>query len=394
MVVVYVDDILVGGSDRLVKEISSNLQRKFQMTENEVNHFLGIRVTRTEDGTITLSQDAYIDKLITTFEMSDCKTRATPAEGYILPTKDGTPGEFPDYRKIIGALQFLSIMTRPDITFAVNQAARHCNAPTKQHMTAARRIVKYLKGTKHHGLMYKPLSKNRRPDLVQGHSSFRYNKAAGQTPKTREGDAVRGYSDADWGSDSVDRRSHSGYVFLVYGGTVSWRSKKQPTVATSSCESEIIALSMSMKEALWLRMLMLELKLHPDKTPIKVYEDNQGAKALVTDPKFSDKSKHIDIQFLRIREEIRNEKISVPYCPTSEMLADMFTKPLSNVPLINNMAKMNMHFGDQNKTRKPIELPPPEFDAVSDTMARTQGTVAFAISKKLMSMYEGNDLNE
>ena len=124
-------------------------------------------------------------------------------------------------------------------------------------------------------------------------------------------DALRGFADADWATDTSNRKSQSGYVFMVYGGAVSWRSKKQPTIATSSCEAEIISLSMSMKEALWLRMLMSELKLIDPEEPTKVFEDNQGAKALVSDPKFSDRSKHIDIQFLRIREEIREKKITI-----------------------------------------------------------------------------------
>ena len=155
-------------------------------------------------------------------------------------------------------------------------------------------------------------------------------------------DALRGFADADWATDTSDRKSQSGYVSMVYGGAVSWRSKKQPTIATSSCEAEIISLSMSMKEALWLRMLMSELKLIDPEEPTKVFEDNQGAKALVSDPKFSDRSKHIDIQFLRIREEIREKKIIVPYCATKDMLADMFTKPLGPQLLYRNIQNMRM----------------------------------------------------
>jgi hypothetical protein len=361
IVIVYVDDILIGGTDEQVTEVSKNLRRQFNMTENDVGHFLGIRVERNKDGTILLTQDAYVDKLLTTFDMQECATRNTPA-GEIL--KAGTPQpegeeqeEIPEYRRLLGALQYLSITTRPDITFAVNQAARFCQRPTRDHLTAAKRILRYLKATKHFGLKYEPVrKKDGAASTIAGHSSFRFNergaKCVQQTNEAMKQDALRGFADADWATDTSDRKSQSGYVFMVYGGAVSWRSKKQPTIATSSCEAEIISLSMSMKEALWLRMLMTELKLINPDEPTKVFEDNQGAKALVSDPKFSDRSKHIDIQFLRIREEIRNKKLVIPYCSTKDMLADMFTKPLGPQLLYRNIENMRMSMKDYDPTQK------------------------------------------
>jgi hypothetical protein len=109
----HVDDILIGGTDKQVTEVSKNLRRQFNMTENDVGHFLGIRVERNKDGTILLTQDAYVDKLLATFDMQECATRNTPA-GEIL--KAGTPQpegeeqeEIPEYRRLLGALQYISV---------------------------------------------------------------------------------------------------------------------------------------------------------------------------------------------------------------------------------------------------------------------------------------------
>jgi hypothetical protein len=138
-----------------------------------------------------------------------------------------------------------------------------------------------------------------------------------------------GYSDADWAGDIDTRRSTSGYVFLLNGGCISWRSKKQRTVALSSTEAEYMALSEATQEAVWLKAFMRELGEDAGDGALTVYEDNQGAIALAKNPEFHKRTKHIDIRYHFVREKVEDGQVMLQYCPTQDMLADLMTKPIS-----------------------------------------------------------------
>ena len=135
------------------------------------------------------------------------------------------------YQSAVGSLQYLSTMTRPDISFAVSNVAKFCSKPSKEHWVAVKRIMRYLKGTLNYGLLYK---KNKLNTCV-------------------------GYSDADWAGDVNDRKSTSGYIFQVGGTAVSWKSQKQSCTALSTAEAEYVALSQAAQEAIWLRQLNSDL---------------------------------------------------------------------------------------------------------------------------------------
>ena len=137
--------------------------------------------------------------------------------------------------------------TRPDLAFAVSKVSQFAANPTQTHLLAAKRILRYIKGT----IDYK---------IHFGSES------------TDNSITLKGYSDADWGSDPDSRKSTSGYVFIVNAGAVSWSSKQQPTVALSTAEAEYMALAHAMKEAIWLRTLLAELNFKQDTTVI--FEDN------------------------------------------------------------------------------------------------------------------------
>jgi hypothetical protein len=316
MVVVYVDDILAGGLPRVVTDISNALTSTYKMTKSPVEHFLGMRVSRNREGTITLTQDAYARRLAERFGLKDAKERNTPGTDRLL--KSDCPDNFEErqkmekvpYREAVGGLMYLAVVSRPDIQYAVNQASRFLENPGQAHWAAVKTIIRYVNSTANEGLQFEANAKRKEAPVVQG------------------------WSDSDWAGDQEDRRSTSGYVFKVFGGTVSWKSKKQETVALSSCEAEIMALTMSMKEALWLRSILLELQLVEcdDKgtpLPMTIFEDNQGAKALADDAKFSDRTKHIDLRYMRVREEVKRKYITIEYCSTKKMIADIFTKPLN-----------------------------------------------------------------
>jgi len=204
------------------------------------------------------------------------------------------------YLSLVGSLLFAT-QTRPDIQFAVNLVAQFGGNPGIAHLEAAKRILRYLKGT---------------IDL---------NLVLGRRMK-REFDLV-GWTDSNWAQDPDDHRSTSGFAFDVGGGVISWSSKKQPTVATSSVEAEYIASANATKEAVWLRTLLRELDLPQKKTTI-IHADNQGSIALAHNPVSHSRAKHIDIRHHFIRERVERGEVSLDYVSTKEMIADIFTKAL------------------------------------------------------------------
>ncbi|XP_046856233.1 secreted RxLR effector protein 161-like [Xenia sp. Carnegie-2017] len=193
------------------------------------------------------------------------------------------------YQSMVGSLIYAAIATRPDITQAVTTLAKFNTAPNEAHLTAVKRIFRYLKGTCKLSLQYQKISID-----------------------------LEGYSDADWASDTDDRRSTSGNVFIISGGAISWASKKQPTVALSTSESEYIALCYATQELVWLRQLMKDLQIDCT-AATTIHEDNLGTIAISKNPVLHKRTKHIDIKHHFVREK---------YCPTKEMKADIFTKPL------------------------------------------------------------------
>ncbi|KIJ15237.1 hypothetical protein PAXINDRAFT_52820, partial [Paxillus involutus ATCC 200175] len=142
---------------------------------------------------------------------------------------------------------------------------------------------------------------------------------------------LTGYSDASWARDIDDRRSTSGYVFQLGIATISWNSKKQPTVAASSTEAEYMAISHAAKQGLWLRQLMRELGIFANDGPTELFVDNTGAIALTKEARFHARTKHIDVHYHFVRERVEDRSFAILHVPTGEMIADGLTKPLPRV---------------------------------------------------------------
>lgn len=207
-----------------------------------------------------------------------------------------------EYQSMVSVLMYLMLGTRPDIAFAVSCVSRYASNPDQQHVSAVKTIFRYLQGSRR--------------------LCFRY---------TGDLKPLSGFTDADWGGDLDTRRSTGGYVFDVGSGAISWSSKRQQTVALSSCESEYMAQTQATKEAVWLQRLFTELK--NQNTPVApdtviIASDNQGAIALSKNPGNHGRSKHIDIQQHFVREMTEARKIELVFVPTGEMVADGLTKPL------------------------------------------------------------------
>ena len=221
------------------------------------------------------------------------------------PASDADHAAYDEFAQGFGYLECLggilyATHTRPDIQYATNVCAQFGANPGRSHLIALKRILRYLKGTVQHGLVLG--GKNDRVDLV-------------------------GWTDSDWAQDADDRRSIAGFVFDVAGGTVSWSSKKQPTVALSTVEAEYMASANATKEAVWLRSLLTDLG-SPPSTATVIHADNQGCIALSKNPVAHSRAKHIDIRHHFVREQVSNGEVSFQYCPTTQMIADILTKVL------------------------------------------------------------------
>ncbi|XP_062558272.1 uncharacterized protein LOC134223148 [Armigeres subalbatus] len=204
------------------------------------------------------------------------------------------------YRELVGGLQFLAQCTRPDIAYSVNAVSSLCSNPGETHWTAAKRILRYLQGTKSKGLVF----------------------------RKKDNASFEGFSDADWGNDQDSRRSVTGYLFQFGDGSVSWSSRKQPTVALSTMEAEYMALSAASQEALWWRGFRSELLGR--KEPITIHCDNRSAICLAEkEIGYSPRSKHIDVRHHFVREQLENRTIEVKYIMSGDQKADALTKPVA-----------------------------------------------------------------
>lgn len=303
IVVIYVDDILIASqSEELIVQTKMELEKEFILKDfGPVKYCLGLEINQTQD-MVSISQTGYIKTLLRRFGMEKCNPVSTPAEvGNTLITKESSDkilSTTRGYRELIGALLYLAVATRVDIAHTVARLAQFTNAPEKQHWIAAKRLLRYLQATSNLGLVFR-----------------------------KNGKSVIGYSDADWGNCPIDRKSYSGYVFLMGGSAVSWKSQKQRTTALSSTEAEYISLSEATKEAIYLRRLLLELGFE-NAAKISMHVDNRGAECLANDPVYHSRTKHIDIRYHFIRDVVSRGEINIEHVSTHDMVADILTKAL------------------------------------------------------------------
>jgi len=300
IIAVYVDDLIIASSnDQALNKLKIDLQKCFNMKDlGNLNYCLGTNFCQ-KDGIITLNQKKYIQDLLTKFNMQDCKTVSTPMEvGTKLEKRTSEEQENLPYQNLIGSLMYLSVASRPDISFAVSYLSQFNNCYSNQHWIAAKRVLRYLKGTMDMNLIYK-----------------------------KTGNQIIGFADADWASCTVDRRSYTGYCFMFAGGIIIWESKKQRTVALSTAKAEYMSLTEASKEAIHSKNLANDMGILHEK--ILIYNDNQAAQRLVVNP--SSKSKHISIKEHFIRDVAQRGDIEICYMRSEEMLADILTKPLPKI---------------------------------------------------------------
>ena len=307
LVAIYVDDILIAGADKAdIQRLKDKLNQKFEMTDlGACTYYLGMTVSRDRANRILrLGQTGYTEKFLADHNMLSSAPAPTPitSDKFHAAEDDfmATDTSRLNYQSAVGSLMYAMLGTRPDIAFAVSVVSRYASNPDEAHWKAVKRIFRYLSGTKDWHLVFrgalKPLS---------------------------------GYTDADWVGDQDTRRSTSGYVFDVGSAAISWSSKRQPTVALSSCEAEYIGQTQATKEAVWLRGLLDQLNPSAKCTQaVIIYCDNQGAIALAKNPQFHARTKHIDIQHHYVREQVTAGTVALEYVPTDQQVADGLTKAL------------------------------------------------------------------
>ena len=301
LVATYVDDILLFSTNlEWMSEFKQDLKQNIDVKDlGNVSYCLGLEFRR-ENGKMKISQKTYIQDLLKRFGMEDSKPVTTPLDvGMKLQKPEKCSNENNPYRELVGALMYLAVGTRPDIAYSVNYLSQFNTCHQKEHWTAAKRILRYLRGTLDLGLMFEKTEK-----------------------------PLKGFVDADWGGCLTDRKSYTGYIYILANSAISWEAKKQCSVALSSTEAEYMSLSQATKEAIHLKRFLQEINLSKCDY-IEIYNDNQGAQKLAKNPIFHSRTKHIDIRHHFIRDVLKEGIIKLRYMPTADMIADVFTKALS-----------------------------------------------------------------
>ncbi|GJV87584.1 zinc finger, CCHC-type containing protein [Tanacetum coccineum] len=304
---VYVDDLIITGTPR--KEIDvfkSQMKDKFEMSDlGLLAYYLGIEVTQT-GGEITIKQTGYINKILKETSMTDSNDTKIPMDPgtKLVKAEDGNTVDATYYRSLIGSLRYL-LHTRPDLSYSVGLLSRFMQDPKDHHLKAVKQVIRYIKGTKEHGIIY----------------------------KKEGGCKITGYSDSSYGINTDQGKGTTGIVFYFGESPITWCTQKQPTVALSSCESEFMAATGAACQALWLKRLLSELTGWEEKR-ITLKVDNVSAIALVRNPVFHGRSKHIDIRYHFIRECVENGHINVEHVRGELQRADILTKALPRLKFV------------------------------------------------------------
>jgi hypothetical protein len=298
---VHVDDSLIlCRNQTLFKKIMDFLSEHFQINDlGYVSHALGIDFQYSKEG-IKLSQADYSRSVLDELGFSECNPCATPsAMDDLSPNKYSESLTKHSLQKITGMLLWLSVNTRPDLSYSVARLAQDVSKPSPQVYSRAARILRYLRGTIHTGIQYLLNA----PD-----------------------DRLMAFADSDHAADP-SRRSQTGFVFFYQGGPLTWNSKRQNTVSLSSTESEITAATTCAQDAIWYSGLLKELGIKIE-LPISILEDNAACIVLADTSVIGKRTRHIDIKFKFLNQCVENGQIKLIKVEGAKNIADVFTKPL------------------------------------------------------------------
>ncbi|XRB18247.1 retrovirus-related Pol polyprotein [Pseudoscourfieldia marina] len=318
-ILVYVDDIIFASKNEQTKDIfAGHLRKKYRITEPaQLTWALGMKVSFAADG-IILTQDLYVSKILERFGFtSAAKSATTPlAHGTTLTRADEEDAEARHLaQQFVGAILYAAVISRPDLSSTVRVMSHVMSKPPSNFEACKKHVLRYLSGTINRGIKYNTNS-NVPLKLI-------------------------GYCDASWGDNHENRRSTSGYIFFLNGGPISWASYLQTTVALSTVESEVMALTEAIKEAIYIRRLLESLGAAQE-GPTIIYTDSTGAEALVDHPTSHRRTKHIEIRREFIKFHIGHETVKIERVSTKDQLADILTKPLRQ-DIHNYLVQMILH---------------------------------------------------
>lgn len=303
----YVDDIVLAyrkGQESEIQSIMNDLQKRYKLTGGKpLQWFLGIEIIRDrEKKLLWLSQSDYLDKIANLISGADRRHDTPMRREELKPYEErASLPSARQYQRKIGSILYAAVITRPDVAFAAAKLARFNANPGPEHHDAADQVLLYLRKSKTLALQF-------------------------------GGDDVFSVaSDASFADDSIDRKSSQAYVMRLFGGTIGWRSNKQSTVTTSTTEAELLSLAQAAKEAIFISRLITELGIQLEGQRIQIHCDNQQTIKLVNRDiaTLQTKLRHVDIHNHWLRQEARRSRIKVDYKPTTDMVADGLTKPLS-----------------------------------------------------------------
>jgi hypothetical protein len=268
----------------------------------EMKKILGLRIERNRgEGTLKISQGPYIDTILARFHMQDANPVSTPLSKTVKLTTSKeamhTRHDIP-YATTIGSIMYAALGTRPDLAFSVQHLSQFTTSYGQEHWTAIKYALRYLKGTRNGGIVFK--------------------KDAGLNLEL--------FVDSDY-ANRTDALSIGGYVAIIGGGCVAWSSKKQRTVALSTTEAEYIALTEGAKQLVWLRRFLHNLNLDQSK-PTSIRSDNLSAITISHDATYHARTKHINVAYHFIREKVASNEAALTYVQSKENTADSMTKGL------------------------------------------------------------------
>ena len=271
---------------------------------------LDIQIHRDRSrGILGLSQKSYIEKILKRFGMHHCKPGDTPMAKGDKFSLSQCPNKFFEiqemqqipYASAIGSLMYAQVCTHPDIAYIVGMLGRYLSNPGKDHWIAVKRVMRYLQRIKDYMLTYRKL------DQLE----------------------IIGYSESNFARCQDSMKSTSGYIYLLVGGAISWKSVKQSIVASSTMAAEFVACYEVSNHGIWLRNFVTGLRImNGIQRPLKLFCDNKSAVLYSNNNSSSMKSKFIDIKFLVVKEMVQSGLISIEHIGTNSMIVDPLTKGL------------------------------------------------------------------
>ena len=334
LVLIYVDDVLCAtNSEAFKNDLFHKMNMEYGIKDQGLAHsYLGIQIEQTDTG-IKIHQTSYCNEVLKRFGF-DQRERVSKIPMEVNAkfsatlhlndqenvTDDDNESTF-NYRSAVGALMYLATSTRPDLAFAVGYLSRFVSKPTRKHIGAIKKVLKYLNGTHTNGILYqKPLTTHESKIKIDG------------------------YCDSDWGNDPDTRKSVTGFVFLVAGGAISWMAHLQSIVAQSTAEAEYVAACEACMESQALKNILIEIA-HDRDIEVQIGIDNQAAFVMATNPTYSRQTRHIELRWHYVREEVVKRNVSLWKVESRNNPADMFTKPLCKDRLIEHCTSIGMMAG-------------------------------------------------